>query len=67
MAPISFYRCSKCKREYQARKDATACEDSHLKVVKAKIKQYSIHQYPYMLEVTFSNGITKEYVADDMH
>lgn len=65
--PIPFYRCSKCKKEHKTLEDAFACEDSHLEVSDAKAKTYTIGQYPYILEVTFTNGVKKEYIADDMH
>jgi len=64
--PLIFFRCEKCRREFPSREAAEKCEAEHLAVVSATVKTHSIHQYPYALEVTFSNGETREYVADNM-
>jgi transposase-like protein len=61
--PIPFYRCGVCKREFETHDKAVLCELAHLKVVSATVKGYGIHQYPYTLNVLFSNGETREYVA----
>ena len=61
------YRCARCRREFASLEEATACEDSHLQVLHARIKEYSVHKYPFMLEVTFSDGSTREYIADNMN
>lgn len=65
--PIPFYRCERCQREFASLEAALECENSHLQVTGAKIKQYSVYRYPYMLEVTFSDGTQRDYVADEMH
>lgn len=65
--PIPFFRCSKCKKEFPTAEEAERCENSHLEVLEAKAKQYTMGPYPFMLVVTFQNGISKDYIADDMH
>ena len=65
--PIPFFLCEKCKREHPTFEEAEACENSHLVVLTARAKQYTIGRYPFMLEVTFQDGATKDYIADDMH
>ena len=65
--PLIFFRCEKCKREFSSREAVERCEAAHLAVVSAKVKSHGIHQYPYAVDVTFSNGETREYVADHMH
>lgn len=65
--PIPFFRCSKCKKEHSSFEDAKICEEGHLEVLEAKAKQYTIGKFPFMLSVTFTNGVTKDYIADDMH
>lgn len=64
--PITFYRCSKCKREFTRLDDAADCERSHAKVRRARAKKYTIGAYPFTVEVTFSDGKTKVYVLEDM-
>lgn len=64
--PLIFFRCEKCRREFPSREAAEKCEAAHLTAVSAKVKSHGIHPYPYAVEVTFSNGETREYVADNM-
>jgi DNA-directed RNA polymerase subunit RPC12/RpoP len=64
---LIFYRCAKCKREYSKLEDAESCEAGHLTVVAAKVKGYGIHQYPYEVAVTFSNGETRTYLAENLN
>ena len=65
--PIPYFRCAKCKKEHPTKKDTYACEDGHLEVAGAKVKQYSsTYQYPYLVEVTFTNGVKKDYYAEEM-
>ena len=63
----TFFRCSKGRREFDPFESAIACEESHREVVTAKAKQYTVSPYPFMIEVTFTDGDTKDYIADDMH
>ncbi|GHU80737.1 hypothetical protein FACS1894191_6660 [Clostridia bacterium] len=65
--PLTFYRCEKCRREFERREDAERCEAAHLTVLEARVKCYGIHPYPYELEITFNNGATKIYLAETMH
>ena len=58
MPPIHFYRYAICRREFDSHKKAALCERA--------IKGYGIHQYPYALDVLFSNGETREYRAQDL-
>lgn len=64
--PLIFFRCEKCRREFPSREAAEKCEAEHLTVISAEAKTHSIHKYPYAVEVTFSDGETREYVADNM-
>ncbi|MCP1109687.1 hypothetical protein [Ohessyouella blattaphilus] len=66
MPPIITYRCGVCKREYPGHEEAVRCEESHLAAVSVVVKNHGIHEYPYSVAVTFSNGETREYVADHM-
>ncbi len=66
MPPIPFFRCAVCRREFDNHEKAALCERAHLSVVSASIKGYGIHQYPYALDVLFSNGETREYRAQDL-
>lgn len=66
MPPVPFYRCGKCRKEFDSLENAQRCEDAHLTVVSASVKTYSIKAYPYALEVIFSNGETRIYIAEDM-
>lgn len=65
--PIPFFRCTKCNREFPTFAETEACENSHLEVVQAKAKKYTVGKFPYMLSVTFTSGDVKDYIADDMH
>lgn len=65
--PIPFFRCLKCRKEFGTRAEAEGCESGHLEVTAACSKNYTIGKYPYMIEVTFSDGSVKDYIADDMH
>ena len=65
--PLVFYRCAKCRREYDSSGDAEKCEVEHLTVVEAHVKGYGIHPYPYELEVTFNNGEKRVYLAENQH
>jgi len=64
--PIPFWRCEKCRREYDTSEKAEKCEAAHLWPVSARVKSYGVHPYPYELEVTFSNGEKRVYLADNM-
>lgn len=58
--PIPFFRCDRCRREYDTLEEAQCCEDSHLTVLSAIEKDYSVWPYPHSLEVTLSDG--KKYI-----
>lgn len=64
--PIPFYRCEKCRREHDTLEGAEKCEAAHLTVISARVKGYGIYPYPYEVEVVFSNGETRVYLADNM-
>ena len=65
MPPLVFYRCSKCRREFDCREKAQDCEDNHLTVTSARVQGYGVHPYPYAVEVTFSNGEMRIYLAEN--
>ena len=64
--PIEFYRCAKCRREFERREDAEKCENGHLLPVSVTVKLYTIKPYPYSVIVTFSNGETQVYNAENL-
>ena len=64
--PIPFWRCEKCRREYDSLEKAESCESGHLIPIEVSVKSYSIRPYPYSLEITFSDGEAKTYNAEDM-
>ena len=64
--PLTFYRCKKCKREHNDFKDANDCEMTHLEAVSVKNVKYTIRNWPYSVEVTFSDGSKRIYNAEDM-
>ena len=66
MSSIITYRGGVCKREDPAHEEAVRCEGSQLGAVSVVVKNRGIHEYPYSVLVSFSNGETREYVADHM-
>lgn len=64
--PIPFFRCNTCGREFPSCEDAERCEREHLTAVSVTVKVNGIHKYPYSVDVKFSNGETREYVAQNM-
>ena len=64
MLVIIRYRCEKCKREFDDKKDAEACENKHLIIKETIIKNYGIHTHPYEIEIIFNNGDSIIYVAE---
>ena len=64
--PIPFFRCERCRREFDSREEAENCENGHLKPVSVKAKKYTIKPYPYSVEVTFEGGEQRVYNADDL-
>lgn len=66
MPPIPFFRCEKCRREYDSIGGAEGCEAGHLIPVAVAVGSYSIRPHPYSLEVTFSDGSVRIYNAESM-
>ncbi|MDR0905499.1 MAG: hypothetical protein LBN00_04910 [Oscillospiraceae bacterium] len=64
--PLIFYRCPKCKREFNVRQEAVQCEAGHLRVVSAREVQYTVKPYPFTVEVAFNNGEKRIYRAEDL-
>jgi len=64
--PLVFFKCRKCKREFNNFQDAKNCEMSHLQPVSVRIVQYTIRDWLYQVEVLFDDGSTKLYNAEDM-
>ena len=64
MLPITFYRCEKCKRDYNNMEDAEKCENGHLTIVETRIKGYGLYPHPYEIDIVFSNGDVIRYVAE---
>ena len=64
MAPLIFYRCAKCRREFNNIADTKKCENGHVKIKEAHIKGYGVHPHPYEIEVVFNNGDKIIYVAE---
>ncbi|MDR1467286.1 MAG: hypothetical protein LBI55_02540 [Oscillospiraceae bacterium] len=63
---LTFYRCEKCKREFNNIADTKKCENNHLKISEAHIKSHGIHKHPYEIEIVFNNGDKIIYVAEYM-
>jgi hypothetical protein len=64
--PIPFYRCSKCRREFDNYKAAKSCENAHLTPVSATALRYTVKPFPYKIEVTLNNGEKRVYNAEDL-
>jgi hypothetical protein len=64
--PLVSYRCSICKREFKTYDEAQGCEAAHLTVVETRVLGYGIHTYPYEIAVTFNNGETRSYLAQNL-
>ena len=64
--PLTFYRCAKCRKEFDHLVDAAACEHGHPNVKGAKAQEYTIGAYPFLVDVSFADGTTKTYVLEDM-
>lgn len=62
--PDTFYRCGVCKREHHTYVSAVRCEQSHLEITSSHIRSYGMWVYPQEIEVTFSNGETRLYLAE---
>ncbi len=61
------FRCSICKREFKTYDKAQGCEAAHLTIMEARVTGYGIHPYPYEIAVTFNNGETRIYLAQNQH
>lgn len=61
---LTFYRCEKCRREFDNIADTKKCEKGHVKIKEARIKKHGIHPHPYEIEITFNNGDVQIYVAE---
>ena len=64
--PLLFYRCRKCKREFDNFQDAKNCETAHPHPVAIRNVSYTIKYWPYQVEVTFNDGSKRLYNADDL-
>jgi hypothetical protein len=64
--PIPFYRCEKCRREFDRRADAERCEAAHLAPVSVTAKRYTVKPHPYSVDVLFTDGKDRTYNADDL-
>ena len=64
--PMTFYRCVKCRREFDSHRDAHDCEAAHPEPVAVKNAQYTVKRWPYSVEVTFDDGSKRIYNAADL-
>jgi len=64
--PLIFYKCRKCKREFNNFHDAKKCELAHPYPVSVRNVQYTIKHWPYQVEVIFNDGSKRLYNADDL-
>ena len=64
--PLTFYRCRKCRREFNTFQDAKDCEKAHPEPVSVRNMAYTIKKWPYQVEVTFDDGSKRIYNADDL-
>lgn len=46
--------------------DAQACEDSHARLKRAKVKQYTVGKYPFTIDVLFSDGQSRVYILEEL-
>ena len=63
---MTFYRCRKCRREFDSFQSAKNCEKAHLEPVSVRNVKYTIKKWPYQVEVTFNDGTKRIYNADDL-
>ena len=64
--PLIFFKCRKCKREFNNFQDAKNCEMAHLNPVSVRNVQYTIKRWPYQVEVLFNDGSKRLYNADSL-
>ena len=64
--PLIFYRCRKCKREFNNFRDARNCETAHPQPVSVRNVQYTVQSWPYQVEVVFDDGSKRLYSAEGM-
>jgi hypothetical protein len=64
--PITFFRCCKCRKEFNTYKGAKSCENAHLTPVSTKAIRYTIKPFPYSVEITFNNGERRIFNAEDL-
>ena len=65
MAPLIYYKCSKCKMTRDTFEDAERCEKSHLSAVSVKELEYKYGKYPFRVALAFPDGKEQEYIMDD--
>ena len=65
MAPLIYYKCSKCKMTRDTFEEAERCEKSHLSAVSIKELEYKYGKYPFRVALTFPDGKEQEYIMDD--
>jgi len=64
--PLIFFRCRKCKREFNNYQDAKNCEMAHPQPVSIRNVSYTAKHWPYQVEVTFNDGSKRLYNADNL-
>ena len=63
--PLIIYKCSKCDMIRDSYEDAERCESKHLSAVSVRETEYRLGAYPFRVVLTFSDGMEREYIADD--
>ena len=66
MPPIPFWRCGKCRREFDSLAGAEECEAAHLEPVSVTAKRYTVKPHPYQVDVMFTDGKSRVYNAEDL-
>ena len=65
MAPLVYYKCSKCKSTFGTYEAAEKCEASHFSVVSVRETEYKYGAYPFRVVLIFPDGAELDYIIDD--
>lgn len=65
MAPLIYYKCSKCKMTRDTYEDAEKYESSHFSAGPVREVEYRLGPYPFRIMITFPDGKEIEYIKQD--
>jgi hypothetical protein len=63
--PIVEYKCKLCNTSSGSYKEARACEETHLKVKRARAIRFIRGPYPLLIEAEFPDGTKLTYIQED--